>query len=221
MKYLIHSCKKRYWYVKNYLIPSMVKQGIREQNIHVYLDYNDDGCLQSCMKSFNGMPDDNTGTWHLQDDVIICSDFKERTLRLSSLYDGIICGYCYRFDDNRYKIGNVKAKEMWYSFPCIYIPNKVARDCANWFYNKVVNDGAYFLYVKSKKHDDTLFRIFVEDYYPNIHVTNLSPNLVDHIDYLIGGSIINNSRDVKETHAVYFEESELVKELEKEFNFEK
>ena len=217
MRYLIHSCKKRYWYVKNYLIPSMIEQGIDLYNISVYLDNEDDGCLESCMKSFLSVHNDNNSTWHLQDDILICSDFAERTLK----YDiaDIICGYCYELDGNKDKIGYVKSKDMWYSFPCIKIPNKIARQCAGWFYNKVIKDGAYRLYVKSKKHDDTLFHIFMEDYYPDAVVLNTTINLVDHVDYLMGGSIANKIRPEKETHAAYFEDKYLVKKLEEKLNY--
>ena len=39
--YLIHACNKRFWYVKEYLIPSMMLQGIPAENIFVYRDYNE------------------------------------------------------------------------------------------------------------------------------------------------------------------------------------
>lgn len=212
MKYLIHSCKKRYWYVKNYLIPSMIKQGIRESTIDVYLDVNEDGCLESCMKAFMSVSNDDDGTWHLQDDVIICRDFKQRTEEFDS---GVVCGYSYALDARSNIVGFVTPKDMWYSFPCIRIPNKIARKCANWYFNHVKKERVYSVYVKSKKHDDTLFHIFMEDYYPEESVLNLVPNLVDHIDYLIGGSVINYNRPEKETHAVYFDDVDLIERLAK------
>ena len=215
-KYLIHTCNQRLWYVKDYLIPSMVMQGIDENAISIYLDTENDGCLEACMKAFLSVPNNNSSTWHLQDDVIVCSDFKDMTEKFYSC--DVVCGYCYAFDGNKDKVGYVTSKDMWYSFPCIKIPNKIARRCAGWFYNKVIKDNAYRLYVKSKKHDDTLFHIFMEDYYPDAVVLNTAINLVDHVDYLIGGSIANKIRSEKETHAAYFEDKYLVKKLEEKLN---
>ena len=34
MKYMIHTCEARLWYVEEYLIPSMLKQGIKEDDIY-------------------------------------------------------------------------------------------------------------------------------------------------------------------------------------------
>ena len=44
-------------------------------------------------------------------------------------------------------------------------------------------------------------------------VTNISPNLVDHIDYMIGGSIANKARN-KIARAKSFPDLELVEGLE-------
>ena len=218
MKYLIHACNKRLWYVDNYLIPSMIEQDINRKDIDVYLDKNNEGCLESCMKAFLSVPNDAESTWHLQDDVIICSDFKQRTEELYN--EGIVCGYCYDKDDRKNVVGNCKPKEMWFSFPCIKIPNKIAKKCANWYFNKVKQDNAYGVYVRSKKHDDTLFYIFMEDYYPDMNVLNLMPNLADHVDYLLGGSVVNYMRLEKETHATYFEDAYLIEELEQKLKKE-
>ena len=58
----------------------------------------------------------------------------------------------------------------------------------------------------------------MEDYYPDAVVLNTTINLVDHVDYLIGGSIANKIRSEKETHAAYFEDKYLVKKLEEKLN---
>lgn len=219
-KFLIHACKDRLWYVKQYLIKSMKRQGISAKNIDIYLDRDEEGCLESCMKSFAMMPFNEYDTWHMQDDVIICSDFKERTDMLDRLQkNSVVCGYCYTLDENKHVVGHVKAKQMWYSFPCIRIPNNIARYCADWYYRKVQKDNAYGIYIRSKRHDDTLFHIFMEDYFSQHDVLNLKPNLVDHVDYLIGGSVVNKARAEKETHAVHFEDVNLVTKLEREFTY--
>ena len=75
-RYLIHACPRRMWYVEEYLIPSMLKQGIAKGDIRVYNDKEGEGNLRACMKAFalcEGIPG---GTWHLQDDVCICRNFK-------------------------------------------------------------------------------------------------------------------------------------------------
>ena len=77
-QYLIHTYPKRLWYVEQYLIPSMLAQGIDKASIIVYNDVNKEGNLLSCMKAFASVNNDDNGTWHLQDDVLICKDFKER-----------------------------------------------------------------------------------------------------------------------------------------------
>lgn len=212
--YLIHACEQRNWYVEKYLIPSMIEQGIDRDNIKVYLD-KDKGCLEACMDSFLNLP--NYGeTWHLQDDVIICHDFKTRTEHYSKYDCGIVCGYAYELDDSSKYKGKVPVYQMWYSFPCIKIPNFIAKMCAEWFYKEGKYDSEYRMWVKSKKYDDAFFKAYMLNEFPyDVTIKNLVPNLVDHIDYLIGGSIINRIRCEKETHAKYFEDTYLVEELEK------
>ena len=51
--------------------------------------------------------------------------------------------------------------------------------------------------------------------YPDYKVLNLKPNLVDHIDYLLGGTVINKERKNKNVRAVWFEDLDLVENLEK------
>lgn len=212
-KYMIHACLDRLWYVNEHLIPSMTEQGINREDIDIYLDEKKEGCLFACMKAFYSVSKEEVGTWHLQDDVLISSDFKKKTEEYSKDY--IVCGYCFTLDYSKVYTGFVEPKHMWFSFPCIYIPNKVARQCAKWFFNKVIKDRAYSVYVNSKRHDDTLFHWFVEDYYSDMKALNLVPNIVDHVDYLIGGSIVNAIRPDKETHAAYFEDNYLVDDLSK------
>ena len=211
MKYLIHTCNDRLWYVEKYLIPSMIEQGIDKDSILIYLDKENEGCLESCMKAFALV--DKTGyTWHMQDDVLICHDFKERT---EQEYEGVVCGYCYDKDDRKRYKGQVNVKEIWYSFPCIRIPNKIARACAKWYFNYAKTANEFRVWVKMKRYDDSMFHVFLEDYYPDMKILNLVPTLVDHVDYIIGGSIVNKIRPEKETHSVYFEDFYLIEELKK------
>lgn len=50
--YLIHTMPKRKWYVENYLIPSMLEQGIKKDSITIYNDDNKAGNLKTCMTAF-------------------------------------------------------------------------------------------------------------------------------------------------------------------------
>ena len=140
-KYMIHAYPKRMWYVEGYIVPSLIAQGIPEEDIIVWNDTAGEGTLRACMNSFLSCEGEG-GTWHLQDDVAICSDFKERT----EWYDsGLVCGFSSRMYDGEhdYKIGAVHRKNMWFSFPCIRIPDPWARECANWVLNEIIGNPVY------------------------------------------------------------------------------
>lgn len=217
-KYRIQTCKSRLWYVEDYLVPSLLAQGIADSDIRVWLDENEDGNLLSCMKSFyDTLGEDDEITWYLQDDVIICSDFKVRTESFADIFDDmVVCGFCSNYQDFKNVEEGVCDKiHMWYSFPCIGIPNHVANGCAHWFFNYVTRSTTYNVYVNSRRMDDTLFWIYLQDFSDVKQVVNCVPNLVDHIDYLIGGSVTNKIRERKIVRSSYWEEPELVNELER------
>jgi len=46
-------------------------------------------------------------------------------------------------------------------------------------------------WVSTGKRDDSIFREYIVTHEPQIPALNLYPNIVDHIDYLLGGSVIN------------------------------
>lgn len=214
-KYMIHTCTKRLWYVENYLIPSMLEQGIDNHDITLYVDVND-GCLKSHVKSFTQASDYNIkGMWHLQDDVIICKDFKEQTEKYAG--DFTVCGFASEYDERKgWKDGDVTGLNMWYSFPCIYIPTRIVKSYTDWFNVYVWRDHQYDKWVKANKYDDTIFRIYMENYYKDEYVLNLAPNLVDHIDYLIGGTIINEAAERKHPiRSLYWQDEDLVQDLER------
>ena len=126
-QYLIHAMPKRIWYVNEYLIPSMIEQGIKAEDIRVYNDEKREGNLKACMKAYE-MCEGDGGTWHLQDDVCISSSFKA----LTEKYDtGIVCGFKSEYDGTQMP-GIVPVQNMWFSFPCIRIPNSIAREVAKW-----------------------------------------------------------------------------------------
>lgn len=208
-KYIVHSCPERMWYVINYLIPSMREQGI--EDVSARCDYHRLGCLENCMRVFMTANGDS-GAWHLQDDVIICRDFKNKTEELEKS-GTIVCGFVWGKDKNLNNSGIVKPEDMWWSFPCIYIPDKFARECARWFYKKAKYQNKYKEWIRHKKYDDAFFKEFMVLNYPDEDVLNLKPSLVDHVDYLIGGSITNSIRKDKQTRAYWFEDRDLVDEL--------
>lgn len=216
-KYVIHACLKREWYVKQYLIPSMIKQGIKSENISVWQDSESKGNLQACMECFDSMPEEGN-TWHLQDDVLISSKFKEVTEQYND-FNGIVCGISIKHDiENDAEKWNkpiIGIDYLWWSFPCIMIPNKIARDTA--YYYKYVPDKNTEYWKKYKKGDDSVFRTFLQKYHPLIEFINLVPNIVAHVDYLLGGTTINDQREYI-LYATHFEEPQLVEELKEALN---
>ncbi len=220
--YMIHACNNRKWYVEQYLIPSLLLQGIDLDHIILWLDKDKQGCLYSCMNAFKSLEDKEGCTWHLQDDIIICSNFKQKTEEYQDAA-AVVCGYCY----NRLKgqpEGSVQPADMWYSFPCIKIDNELAAAAANWFFKTGRYEPKYTKFVSTGKYDDTMFKVYLEEFYKDDYIVyNLKPNIVDHVDYLIGGSIANKYRDQirASTPAAFFEEPEKVEELKKILNEKK
>lgn len=209
-KYMIHAVPKRMWYVEDYLIPSMLEQGINRDDIKIHNDVNHEGNLKSCLKAFLEVDDDADGTWHMQDDVIICHDFKEKTEQYDS---GIVCAFKSRYDGAS-PAGQVSVEQMWFSFPCIRIPNHIAKECSKWISNCIIGNNIYTSWWQKGVNDDLLFKRYVRDYYKHDKVLNLKPNLVDHVDYLIGGSVNGASRAIKIVRSDYWEDEYLVTELE-------
>lgn len=208
-RYMIHTCPSRKWYVDGYLLPSMLAQGIPSDDIIVYMDNTKAGNLHATMNSFEFYTDHGGGTWHLQDDVVISSRFREMTEKHDH---GIRCGHCfYPWDSTLNYTGKVGVDKMWFSFPCIRIPNWLARKCAEWFRQVGRFDPAYEQWVKDGNGDDTIFRGFLMSKYPDMKVVNLLPNLVAHVDYLIGGSVAK--QDTSVFPEVAFPEPELIEEL--------
>lgn len=217
MKYIIHTCDDRFWYVTHYLVKDMISQGISIKDI-IFMNDNDHignlaMWLYSCewiSKNLNP----NEGCVHLQDDVLICHDFYERTKDMNG--DNIQCGFvCENFNPSLVEYTGVQdVSHMWLSFQCIYIPNKYMGEFLGWFNEVVVKGGKWYNYYSSNKYDDFFFNKFIRQRHKEIKTINLIPNLVEHIDYIIGGSTINNHKS-KYNRSAYFNDTELVKELER------
>ena len=212
-KYMIHTYPKRLWYVEQFLIPSMIAQGIDKDNISVYNDIKGEGNLKAFIKSFSQVDNNNGATWHLQDDVLLCKDFKKRT---EAHNYGIVCGFTTKLYNDVSKIGYVNPKNMWFSFPCLRVPNQTALNCSKWVENYVIGNPVYSQYWKAGKNDDWCFKAYIDSCEKHIPILNLNPCLVEHIDYLIGGGS-GGMRD-KECRAEWFDDLELVEELSNQIN---
>jgi hypothetical protein len=187
------------------MLPELYRQGIIDVN--VYEDTYHYGCLHSFKAVVNAAKDD--GVWYLQDDIIFDYDFKVRTEKLSGKYD-VVCGFCSCYDISPKK-GAVRSADMWYSFPCIYISKLCGQEFIKWLDD---NSMKYTAWINTGKHDDTLFRTFMLDTDDKL-IYNVSPNLVDHVDTYVGGSIVNPIRDNKEVVSLYFNEDRRRQEIDK------
>ena len=218
MKFMIHSCNSRQWYVDTFLVPSLLKQGIAEEDIYVYQDKECKGNLVSYVESSHKAYElwgEDENVWHLQDDVIVCSDFKKRCEELESDKTKIICAFTCKYDDNRGPGLKPALDHMWYSFPCMRLTTYISKHFALWTDTYVWRDNQFYFWIKYKKGDDSVFRVFIENYYPDEPVLNLVPNLVDHIDFLLGGTVVNPQRQASgfNVRSMYWEEPELVEKL--------
>ena len=193
MHIMIHACPAREWYVNEYLVPSIVDQGISRDEITIWMDRDGVGNLASCLESFAQCSKHDGETWHLQDDVIVCRDFADR---IRAEPDGLALGFCVdKYERGHIVEGPTMAYYMWQSsFPCLKIPNILAGEFVDWLVS-AQNRPEINKLVQTGKKDDTLFWIFMQENHKDMRVTNISPHLVDHVDWLIGGSTINQWRE--------------------------
>lgn len=225
MKYMIHTHIKRINYVENYLMPSLIKQGINEDDIYIVLDDGKNGNLKSFIYSLKCILNtkelkEEKGVWHLQDDVIISKDFKKKSETYAKK-DSIINGFVSS-NYNKKKLnltGKQEIKNSWLSMPCIYIPNKYVKEFLNWLdFVKDVEYNGYKEKYKQNRHDDFFLLMFLEEQHNKDFVYNLKPNIVDHIDFLIGNSI--NKPRKEQVRGFYFKDLDLVDELERKLKGE-
>jgi len=160
----------------------------------------------------------NDGVWHLQDDVLIASDF---VARIKDMPKHIICnGFVYADQSNTRlknicsKTGAQNVRDYWFSFPCCYIPNKYIHGFISWFHQDVLQAGKYVNKVKVGLYDDFFFWQYMKIEHKQDYILNVVPNLVQHVDYMIGGSV-NNSKNKWHRTAFYWNEHEREKDLER------
>jgi len=214
-RYLIHTYPGRLHYVEAYLKPSMIAQGIAEEDIQIYNDANGEGNLEAWLKSCEQLDPEIDGTWHLQDDVLICKDFKERTEEFDV---GLVCGFGSKLYDDIGKAGYKPVESIWWSFPCIRIPNKIAIDAARWIRSDIIGNPVYADYWKKGVHDDWCFKMYIKAMHKKMVVLNLAPTLVEHIDWLLKGS--SWSKRTKICRSLDFEDEDLVKKLSQQLRAE-
>lgn len=203
------------WYVEEFLAPSLLAMGVGEKQIKIWNDAEGKGNLLSCMEAFRLCGNYDGDTWHIQDDVLLCRDFTGRAEALAEK-DGILCGYgCRNFETYPMQEGPVTPNWMWYSFPCIRIPDGLAGACADWFFRDAGRREQFRSWVERCKGDDWLFKSFLMERHPGYPVWNLLPNLAEHVDDLIGGTVVNPMRRSRVNRAIGFPDPELVTELEK------
>lgn len=207
MKVLIHACPKRMWYVEGFLVPELRRQGA--DGIEVWNDTEGVGNLAACMASFAARSGDG-GTWHIQDDVLLCRDFVERCRKHD---EGVVYGFCCEaFTDDPLQTGRVSAEDAWHSFQCVRIPDAYARDCADWLHGAGKNHVCYPLWVSSGKMDDSAFRAWLIERHGRETVENIKPCLVEHVDWIVGGSVLHPWRGFL-ARAAFWEDEDLVREL--------
>lgn len=207
-KYMIHTCPARYWYVEEHLLPSLLQQDILRDDIEIYNDVKHDGNLMSTLRSYISLS--NRGqTWHLQDDVVVSKSFASVTQYFPPAYN-VVSGFCSIYDNET--VGGVKPKNMWYSFPCIRIDNKLAHEFVYWVKHEDEMN-RHFVQISNNMFDDVLFKDFMNDRYPKANCYNMCPNLVEHIDDLIGGStLVTRKEKIK---SKFWNEPDLIEELKK------
>lgn len=123
---------------------------------------------------------------------------------------------------NKPFVGVQPLSKCWRSFPCIYIPNKYAAEFVDWYNEYVVTGKKFQKEYQGGNDDDTLFLGCMAQLHPAIRTINITPCLVDHIDYLIGGSVLfNRKNEIHRACYLHEKDKQLVIELEKKLKSER
>lgn len=210
IEFIIHACPARLDYVNTCLVPSIEDIGIHRESILIFNDENGIGCLESFIRSCAFIKEaigPYGGLWHLQDDVILSNRFASFRMNHPDLQNVVVNGFVHKaFNPKEYRlIGLQPVKNYWMSFPCIYIPNRLICEFYDWFNEEVIVKGKYARYYYANKYDDFFFWTFMKMRHGNEVIYNCAPNLVNHIDYLLGGSQINEHH-AERTLAYYWDE---------------
>ena len=206
MNVVIHAVPERLWYVEEFLLPALDDQGA--DSVRIWTDSDHKGNLASCMECFAAM--EGGGAWHIQDDVLPCSDFGARCREYD---EGVAYGFaCRNFGDRLDAWGSVYVNDAWNSFQCVRIPDAWARECAEWFYAEGWHDPDLRHLAALNRFDDYFFREFCQRRHGRDMAYNARPCLTEHVDMLIGGSVINEWRGYW-VRAQWFADPDLVDDL--------
>ena len=207
---MIHAAPSRMKYVTEFLQPRLKAQGFQE--IIVWNDSESLGCREAYLESFRSLPE--TGhTWHLQDDVLPDKRFYEWATSEWAEYPGIINGFGCGNYTPRSRFGNAhNMEDMFYSFPCMRIPNEVAKDFLKWFEAAREKDINILEKLPSGKFIDYFFKLYIGNKDKGIAIYNFFPNIVEHVDEYITGSLVNKQRE-KLAKAIQFDDDEALKDL--------
>lgn len=215
---VIHSAKKRRWWVVDFLVPALEATGVPLNKIHCYEDTNCLGNLQAWLACADYLKqlDLKGDVWHLQDDVYPVHNFAEQAEFCESLkgtaHDGIVCGF-YPRNQLAIKAGKyghidhfgtaLNSECLLWSFQCIQIPTNIYIESVDW-----IRDVALKKFPKSKhcgsiknlynmnKGDDSLFFTFIDNSkYKNDRHWRCENCLVEHVDTFIGGSLLGHMID--------------------------
>lgn len=208
---MIHTCPDRIAYVTEFLKPRLEAQGFND--ITIYNDTERIGCRESYIKSIESLPE--TGhTWHLQDDVLPDQRFYEWATSEWYEYPGIICGFGCGHYTPRSRFGFARnSEDMFYSFPCIRIPNEVAKDMIAWFAEARKTDINILEKLPSGKFFDYFFKLYIGNNEKEIGIYNFFPNIVEHVDEYISGSLVNKQRKYL-AKAIQFDDKKAIEDLE-------
>ena len=204
MEVLIHAAPERIHYVKGFLVPRLMRQGF--DNIHVWEDVHHKGNLKAYLESYQSLPFDGD-TWHLEDDVLPDSRFYTWAKGLEN-YQGIINGYGTRGLFSERMFGEVRMlQHMFYSFPCIRIPNDLIHLFLEWF--ETCNRNDVKRKIEQNRGIDFILRAYLEE-----HPTpclNHNPCMVEHIDDYLTGSLISIRAETPK--AIRFEDTDSLEEM--------
>ena len=212
---IIHGSPKREWYINEFLVPSLYQQGFKQEQINIYMDTNHLGNLHATLDCFQNTP---TTAWHLQDDVLISSMFKQIIDAYANDIESIICGFASTFDKYQNQLGKVPIYKAWFSFPCIKIPKNILKSFLLWYKQDFSkrNNLQYKQWIKANRYDDSIFHLYLEELNQEkkeMKAIHLYPNIVEHIDQLIGGSVAGPKRKNITIKSVHWQENDLVKQL--------
>ena len=224
MKYMIHSCNDRQWYVDEFLVPALLEQGIPPADIFIYQDKDCDGNLRGFYKSCKAVCEywgTDEKVCHLQDDVYPASYFKKQVEYYASLDKYIlICGFTTFYAEDKPPGEGILCQDMWYSFPCIIYSNKLAKEFYDWCNEYLWGKNLFKHWINRNRGDDYIFECFLKCDYQNELIYKVAPNLVEHVDFLLGGSVVNKQRNKPNVRSRYWsvEEEPLIKDLEDRIN---